>query len=488
MTGLHKRLVHIGVLGTLITTLVLDLPVATAQTPGPVSLRVFSVESSVELPRYRRSVPLELPVYIAPVGGDFELRVWRDDYDSPVRIAQFDAATGEMVRELPAERLDSWSGLADFIEVTLHDAAGELVASTSSTFCPNSWERQRVDDHGEPVPTYPTYCGSYFPFVRGMVWGLERGWATGALSQSFQGDFGIPTVHVPEGEYTVTVSIAPDFQELLGIAAEDATVELHATVKQARRRRFFEPHHRHVASHDSTDGGVPDVSAPPAAALPDLIALPAWNITTFNRRDKDLLAFAATLWNGGPAPFVVEGFRRSDETVMDAFQYFYDGDEAVGRTPIGTMEWDTRHGHHHWHFEQFASFSLLNFSKTDVVKSTKQSFCIVPTDAVDLTIEGAQWNPHSLGIGTACGGARAIWVRETLEPGWGDTYFQQVAGQSFNVTNVPNGWYHIEVRVNTNSSMIQTSTENDVEHRLIYLHGSPGNRKVVALPWHGIRS
>ena len=29
--------------------------------------------------------------------------------------------------------------------------------------------------------------------------------------------------------------------------------------------------------------------------------------------------------------------------------------------------------------------------------------------------------------------------------GWGDTYFQFVAGQAFDITSVPNGTYYIEV-------------------------------------------
>jgi hypothetical protein len=485
MTRRRRRLAHLIALAVMLATAAGGLPTATAQT-APVSLRLFASDDSVRLLRYGRRVPLDVGVYATPVGGDFQLRVWRDDYDSPIEVAQVDRATDEITRALPPESLDGWNGLIDFMEVTFRDAQGTVAASDSFTFCPNGWDRQRINDHGVPASAYPFSCGSYFPFVKGMVWGIDDHWATGALSSSFDSDFGSPVVRVPAGTYTATFGISPTYQELFGVTPGDATVEIQITVVQAERRRFHHLQQRETTSHDTSAGGVPDITSPPAATLPDLVALPAWSLSTFHRREKDLLGFASTLWNAGPAPFVVEGFRRSGEDVMDAYQYFYDGDEVVGRAPIGTMEYDVRRGHNHWHFEQFASFSLLDHTKANVVKSTKQSFCIVPTDAVDLTVEGADWDPWAVGFGTVCGGERAIWVREMLEPGWGDTYYQQMAGQSFNITNVPNGWYYVEVRVNTNSAILQTTTENDVEHRLIYLGGKPGARRVITAPWHGI--
>jgi hypothetical protein len=488
MTGWPRRFFYFAVLVTLTATLAAGMPFAAAQT-APASLRLFASDSTITLQRYGQRVPLDMGVFATPVGGDFQLRVWRDDYDSPVQIAQFDGVTGDVSRAVPPETLDGWTGLDAFTEVTFTNAAGEVSAHREFTFCPNGWDRQRVDDHGEPTTRYPYYCGSFFPFVKGMVWGIERSWATPALSASFEHDFGVPVVRVPAGTYTVTVGVTPAYRELFGIAPDDASVELQVTVKQVER---FGRHHlaneRETLSHDATSGGVPEMTSPPPGTLPDLVALPAWNIRAFHRRGKDLLGFASTLWNAGPAPFVVEGFRRSGEDVMDAFQYFYEGDEAVGRAPVGDMLYDVRRGHNHWHFEQFASFTLLDHTMANVVKSTKQSFCIVPTDAVDLAVQGADWDPWAIGFGTVCGGPNAIWVREMLEPGWGDTYYQKVAGQSFNITNVPNGWYYIEVRVNATGSLYQTTTENDVEHRLIHLGGKPGARRAIATPWHGITS
>ena len=89
---------------------------------------------------------------------------------------------------------------------------------------------------------------------------------------------------------------------------------------------------------------------------------------------------------------------------MDAYQYFYDGDEVVGRADVGTLEFDTRRGHHHWHLQQFAQYRLLDADQEHVRLSKKQSFCLAPTDPMDLSIEGAAWRQFGQDLGSACGG------------------------------------------------------------------------------------
>jgi Lysyl oxidase len=213
---------------------------------------------------------------------------------------------------------------------------------------------------------------------------------------------------------------------------------------------------------------VPDVSDPDPSTVPDLVALPLWSFTTFDRRGRDYLGFAATPWNAGPAPMVVEGFRRSGEAVMDAYQYFRDADgNVVGRAPVGELHWDARRAHKHWHFAQFALFTLRDADQGEVVRSRKQGFCLAPTNAIDLTVERAVWNPWDNGVGTSCGSEGALWVREVLQTGWADTYFQGIPGQSFNITNLPNGWYYARLEVNPLGALYETTTANNVESRLI---------------------
>jgi hypothetical protein len=183
---------------------------------------------------------------------------------------------------------------------------------------------------------------------------------------------------------------------------------------------------------------------------------------------------------------VVEGFRGPDETSMDAFQYFILDGGAVGKTPIGELEFHAGGGHNHWHFEEFTRYSLLDGESREILISGKQSWCLVNTDALDLTVPNANLFGRKGDLRSACGGHGALWIREVLDVGWGDTYTQYQRGQAFDITDLPNGTYYVRVHVNPTGSMHETDTTNNVEDRLIRLRGRPGHRRVVVPPWHGI--
>ena len=456
---------------------------ASAQSTAP-SLRLVGSAGNLMLHRFNGRVSLDVGTWVAATGGDFELRVARPDYDSPVGIVQVDSGTGAVLRDLPEDVLDGWRGLNDFVKVVLRGSAGLEVARRSFSFCPNSWGRQRVDDSGPELPRYPTVCGAYSPFTKGMVWGIDAGWAARALGD---GDFGSPRMRVPRaGKFTMTVRVAERYQELLEISDGDGQVSFPVTIKNVRRSEGIAVTAKRREARATAHASVPDVNDPDPATLPDLVALPLWSMTTLHRRTGDYLAFAATPWNAGPAPLVVEGFRRPGEELMDAYQYFRDAEgTVVGRAPVGDMRYHPHPAHDHWHFLQFARFTLRNASDMEVVRSRKQAYCLAPTDAIDLTVERASWGPGA-DLSTECGGRSALWVREVLETGWGDTYFQFMPGQSFNITNLRNGWYYVRVHVNPLGSLYETDMTNNIESRLLHLGGRPGARKVLVAPWHGI--
>ncbi|MEV7995758.1 lysyl oxidase family protein [Streptomyces sp. NPDC086077] len=223
---------------------------------------------------------------------------------------------------------------------------------------------------------------------------------------------------------------------------------------------------------------------------PDLRSLPAWDIAITDGEDgdvpgKDYLAFSANVWNAGPAPLVVDGFRSPGADLMDAYQYFYDANgKQIGYTPTGTMEWDPRVGHEHWHFTDFASYRLLSADQTKEVRSGKEAFCLANTDAVDYTVKNANWHPYNTDLSTACGQQNSISVREVLDVGSGDTYTQYRPGQSFDITDLPNGTYHIQVIANPEKRLKETNLGNNVALRKVVLGGEPGARTVKVPPHH----
>ena len=168
---------------------------------------------------------------------------------------------------------------------------------------------------------------------------------------------------------------------------------------------------------------------------------------------------------------------------MDAYQYFFDKElNQVGYQEVGTMEWDARPSHEHWHFSDFAKYSLLNQDKTVARRSQKEAFCLANTDAVDYTLPFADWRPEGTDLSTACGDHESLSVREELSVGSGDSYSQIRAGQSFNLRGLPNGIYFIEVRANPDLTLVETNTANNVSYRRITVGGVDGARTVKYTP------
>src|SRR5206468_11920423 len=121
------------------------------------------------------------------------------------------------------------------------------------------------------------------------------------------------------------VRITDRFQDLLDVTPGDGSVGLHAKVK-GRRHRPARPIPAEHSGPEAAKSAVPTVTDPDPGTLPDLAALPAWGIRLRHHHGRDVLDFAATEWNAGPAPLDVQGFRRDRQPVMGAFQYFHDAD------------------------------------------------------------------------------------------------------------------------------------------------------------------
>ncbi|WP_077799899.1 lysyl oxidase family protein [Streptomyces sp. JHA26] len=248
----------------------------------------------------------------------------------------------------------------------------------------------------------------------------------------------------------------------------------------SRKAPALEP----LSKRPTGKASVPDVPKP------DLRSLPAYGIVISDGEEdvpgKDYLAFSANVWNAGPAQLVVDGFRTPGKDKMDAYQYFYDAKgKQVGYTPTGTMEWDPRPGHVHWHFTDFASYRLLKADKKEAVRSGKEAFCLANTDAIDYTVKNANWHPFNTDLATACGQENSISVREVLDVGSGDTYTQDLPGQSFDITGVPNGTYYIQVLANPEKRLKETNLDNNSALRKIVLGGKPGKR-TVTVPAHDL--
>ncbi len=479
----HRR---VAVVAWMAAVLVASITPSAAAAASAPSVRMFAASSTVTADRYGDGEPVYLDpgVYLTPVGGAFEIDVRRTDYTHPIGASQV-VRDGSTVSStpLPAGLGIGWDGLPRFLHVDVTRNAGGYHKVRHLTWCPNDYEPQRINPDSVPDSSFPQFCGGN-PFSLGTVFGVDDGWAVNAFSST-----GGIVIRGPDGRYTVTITIPPAYRHALGISDADASVSIAVKVKTVDFScpPFCEAGTTaRAAAVQPAD--VPIVTQPPASTRPDLQALPAWGmgVEVDDVTGDDFLTFGATVWNHGPAPLTVEGFRRPGTNVMDAYQYFYRDGVAVGRAKAGTMVYDARPGHEHWHFKQFATYTLLDATKSTIVRSEKEAFCLAPTDAIDLSAPGAVWRPDDIGLHTICGGQTSLWVRETLPSGWGDTYFQYLPGQSFDISGLPNGTYFIEVTANPTHRLSETNTSNNSQLRKVILKGRPGHRTVVVPPWHGI--
>lgn len=323
---------------------------------------------------------------------------------------------------------------------------------------------------------YPQSC-YYNPYAIGSVQGVPSGWAANVIDF----DSRLP---LEPGTYDMTVWIARGYATALGMNAEERTASTVLVVKKGEDCYECVAGPRDVRrtpnrTEPDPDGGIDTVAdLPPGTPTPDLRSLPAFGIRLNGRGTQ--LQFSANVWNAGNSPLVVDGFRRTGEDVMDAYQYFLDADgNQVAYRPVGTMVWHPAPSHNHWHFTDFATYELLSADKTRAVRSRKESFCLANTDAVDLTGAGAAWEAYEEDLGSVCGGYETRSIREVLSAGWGDTYTQVRAGQSFRIKNLPDGVYFVRVLANPDDRLVETDTTNNESLRRVRLFTNAlGKRKV----------
>jgi hypothetical protein len=457
--------------------------------PKTPSLRMLTAARQIVAERFDTESDLYIPqsVYLEAVNGAFEIDATRVKGKVHLEQVMRTGSTVKKVRTIKTPTPPTFDvGLPRFFSVEVLDSQGHVVTTAHPDFCPfNDYDSQRVSPNSPDNPTYPSSCGSRL--TQATVWGVDQGWANPPYFQ-----LSASPTDMPDGKYTMTVAITPSYANQLGVPKSNRTTTVKLDVvtdngcgkicpaERRARARMHGPTRQVRMAQAQAPGGRYHPVSNRSHGLPDLIALPAHGLSTShkNKADKDFLNFGATIWNAGPGTFDVEGFRRNGKPTMDARQYVYKGSHSVRSIKIGTFEFDNRVGHHHWHLEDVAQYDLLDAHQDRAVRSGKQSFCLAPTDPIDLTRPGALWSPDYVGLGSSCPSDQSLWLRETLPVGWGDTYVQQKGGQAFNITDLPNGRYYIRVTTNPHGKIHEVTKKNNSALLAVDLGGTPGDRTV----------
>jgi lysyl oxidase len=516
------------------------------------TLKLLAPNGKRTIERYQGEPALlqGLGLYAVAEKAALEINTRRASYHDPITASlTLGSGSTKKTSQLPTGLVTSIGTLNKFFTVTVKDKAGTVVDTKDIDFCPNSYQAARSTPTGESTSPYPSECGDH-PFALGHVLGIQRGWSVPATGGRWEYRTAVAnSFEAPDGDYDVNLQVRGPWRQALGLSTEQSQVTTPVTVttvseeesgKAGRSAAKSVAGHQHSGSGMAgmtgmaADGSLspqfaeleaarkrtlghartPAAGPPSTTTLnqlkkltrstagstadnlpkPDLRSLPAYQIALDktdgegNPTDKTYLNFGATVWNAGPSPLVVDGFRRSGDDLMDAYQYFYDSKgKEVGAASAGTMEWDPRAGHEHWHFTAFATYRLLDETKKITERSGKEAFCLVPTDAVDLHVKNAEWKPASTDLETACGDQDALSIREVLDVGWGDTYGQYLPGQSFDVTDLKSGVYYIEVLANPDHKLAESNTNNNQALRKVELGGEVGGERTLkVLPYEDV--
>src|SRR4051812_14000938 len=219
---------------------------------------------------------LSFRVFVASVGGAFELWGQRPTYADPVGLSQVvrDGA-GDVTDSIPvadAPEPDMARGVKSFFTVTLAKKNGTVISSRSQRFCPQSYDAQRLSDTAPTVTSYPSFCWGG-PFTKGMVWGIDDGWAVPESVNLGR------RLNIDPGDYRLTVSVSQPYRDAFGISDADASVSTIVTAK-ARTTTSSTVRHRRTASSERAPQNQSPADAPiitpPPNTLPDIEALPAW--------------------------------------------------------------------------------------------------------------------------------------------------------------------------------------------------------------------
>jgi hypothetical protein len=512
-----------------------------AREPAQPALRLEAAAKDVTVTRDPRrpgsTVSFDLGTYVVAGTNPVEIHVSRKSYNDPIVASRIVTEHGvRKAKPLPEGTVTGWTGLSNFLHVTYTDAAGKKAYDKDKDFCPTDTYLAPGGRTRPDAPTtspYPGHCqGSQFTV--GQVWGIQAGWSSPTFHAGVFMRNDPDLAQLPDGKYTVTMSVNEPHRALFGIPADKATVTVGVTVRTTppaqaspsaaaredsgnlpddlagqiddsvgphrdglgRGRKSAAGPMDHARAHDHAAGPngvawqVPDRPAEsvvvPAGPLPDLRSLPASDIRVnpaSTEDPKDYLAFSSIIWNAGESALVIAGIRSPNSDLMDAYQYFLDakGNQA-GAVRTGSAEYDSREGHKHWHFQDFGRYNLLGADKKELVRSHKEAFCPANTNAIDLLVKGASWQTEPVDVGSMCGTERSLAVRMSVDSGWGDLYVQSLPGQSFDISGLPNGTYYIEIVANPEKRLHESDLTNNSSLREVVLGGTPGARTVTVPP------
>jgi Lysyl oxidase len=122
------------------------------------------------------------------------------------------------------------------------------------------------------------------------------------------------------------------------------------------------------------------------------------------------------------------------------------GDLVIGNPATNSLfKWASCHGH--YHFEQFADYTLLDTNGNVVAAGHKVGFCLEDVRA---------WSP------TANPASRYNCGNQGIQSGWADVYAAGLPCQYIDITGLDPGHYNLRMVVNPAGLIVESNTNNNV--------------------------
>lgn len=214
-------------------------------------------------------------------------------------------------------------------------------------------------------------------------------------------------------------------------------------------------------------------AAGPTDQLPDLVADPPANPTLDYHTDSAdnshdlLLRFDGYVHNAGTGQFNaldVRGSRPDTTAAMVPKQRIYrsDGTYHDDAMPSNTqLFYSNADGHHHWHLQDIARYSLWNDARTaPVAPAQKVGFCLDDSQHVDPTTAKPVYTDANGRAFCQQNHPDALSLFEGVSSGWRDIYDRSLALQWVVVSDVQPGNYWLREDIDPDHVVHETNETN----------------------------
>ena len=173
------------------------------------------------------------------------------------------------------------------------------------------------------------------------------------------------------------------------------------------------------------------------------------------------IRFTNAVANRGAGPLDVYGVVDSDGTTQ-AYQAVENEDGSRTVYQVGTFVFQGHESHNHWHFDEFATYRLVNPSTgATVATSGKVSFCL--EDSERYTDEYLPGSPSSPVYSCS---------RQGISRGWADVYDASLAGQSIPLAGVADGTYDLVSTADPEGRLLESDSSNNTATVRVRISGS----------------